>query len=306
MSKTAHFRLRCDEEVKSGLNHHPHKKPNKSSIIKTMKYSYNIIFIITIACFACNPPTSSKNKSSEAPAFQNKGHELVYQLVQKTGDYQDLLDKKDVTYTYTYRTPDGKTDISNEKYIFDGELSYGHYTKHERTLTDLEGEIEQGYDGQGYWLKNDGTVISDTTHLKRVAFNRPTNFYWFAMFPKLLDPGLLYEHKGVAEFGGIKYDVVDVTFDPKDPKPRDIYQVHINQESGLADQFLFTVADFGLVETPLLMEVKYEEVDGILIPSDRRYKRSTWEADVSEDPWITVTWTDIRFDTGLDKSLFMN
>jgi len=271
-----------------------------------MKSFNYIILVVTIACFACNPPATSTDQSAESPTFLNKGHELVYQLVQKTGDYQDLLDKKDVTYTYTYKTPDGKTDVSHEKYIFDGELSYGKYVQHERTLASLEGEVEQGFDGQGYWLKNNGTVINDTTHLKRVAFNRPTNFYWFAMFPKLLDPGLLYEHKGDAEFDGVKYDIVDVTFDPKDPKPRDIYQVHINQESGMADQFLFTVADFGLMETPLLMKVKYEDVDGLLIPSNRKYKRSTWEADVSEDPWTTVTWTDIKFNTGLDKGLFMN
>ncbi len=272
-----------------------------------MKYSTIISSVILILCFACNQPstTSTPSPENEPPKFQNKGHELVYNTVQKTGDYQDLLDRKDVTYTYTYKTPDGKMDQSNEKYIIDGELSYGQYIQHERTLADLEGVIEQGYDGQGFWLKHNGKEVSDTTALKRVAFNRPTNFYWFAMFPKLLDPGLLYEHKGEAVFDGQKYDVVDVTFDPNDPKPRDIYQLHINQSTGLADQFLFTVADFGLMDTPLLMQVKYEEVDGLLIPSKRKYKRSTWEADISEDPWTTVSWTDIKFNTGLDKATFM-
>ena len=38
--------------------------------------------------------------------FENKGHELVYNMVQKTGNYNKFLEKKDVLYTYTYTTPD--------------------------------------------------------------------------------------------------------------------------------------------------------------------------------------------------------
>jgi len=86
--------------------------------------------------------------------FQNKGHELVYNMVQKVGDYHKLSEKKDVVYTYTYQTPDGKTDISTEKYIFDGEISYGRYDKHQRVFADLEGTIEQCYDGKEFWLKH--------------------------------------------------------------------------------------------------------------------------------------------------------
>jgi hypothetical protein len=46
------------------------------------------------------------------------------------------------------------------------------YQKHERTFEDLEGQIEQWYDG---------TTLNDTTQLKRVTFNRPTNFYWLVV-----------------------------------------------------------------------------------------------------------------------------
>ena len=76
-----------------------------------------------------------------APKFQNKGHELVFNMVQNVGNYEKLSQLKDVVYTYTYQTPDGKTDSSTEKYIFDGELSYGAYNTHERTLANLEGLI---------------------------------------------------------------------------------------------------------------------------------------------------------------------
>lgn len=269
-----------------------------------MKFNLLAILGLSLLVFACqqekNPEQPKAGpQAKETPQFQNKGHELIYNMTQKVGTYRQLAEKKDVVYTYTYATPDGQTDISTEKYIFDGELSYGMYHQHQRTLADLEGPIEQGYDGTEYWLKQQGKIVTDSLALKRVAFNRPTNFYWFTMFQKLLDPGLNYEYLGEKQIQDIVYDIVKVSFDSPVDKPTDIYQVYINRETGLVDQFLFTVADFGIMDTPSLMEVEYEEVDGILIPTKRRYKRSDWEATVSDQPWISVNWTDIKFNNGL-------
>ncbi|WP_422006946.1 hypothetical protein [Roseivirga pacifica] len=157
---------------------------------------YTLLTLAVFLLYSCGEKTTQDTNINQSPSFENKGHELVYHMVKKVGDYQTLASKKDVTYTYTYTTPDGKSDISTEKYIFDGEPSYGLYQQHERTLPELNGPIEQGYDGQTFWLKHDRKLLTDTTALKRVAFNRPTNFYWFAMFQKLLDPGLNYEFIG--------------------------------------------------------------------------------------------------------------
>jgi len=243
-------------------------------------------------------------KEKAVSTFQNKGHELIYDMVQKVGDYQKLRSKKDVVYTYTYTTPDGKSDISTEKYIFDGELSYGEYEQHQRTLPELEGTMEQGYDGTEYWLKANGKAVTDTVALKRVMFTRPTNFYWFAMFQKLLDPNLKYEYLGEKETGNKHYDIVKVSFDFKNDKPTDIYQLFINRETGMVDQFLFTVADFDVFEEPLLMQLEYEEVDGFLIPAKRKYKRSTWDAEETEAPWTLAVWSDIKFDNNLKREDF--
>jgi len=270
----------------------------------------SITLLFSVLFLSCNKPkkenVSKKEKESvskkEILTFKNKGHELVYKMVQKVGDIDKLKSKKDVVYTYTYQTPDGKADVSTEKYIFNGEFSYGKYNKHERTFPDLEGEIEQGYNGKEFWLKHKGAVIEDENRLKRVMFNRPTNFYWFAMLPKLLDPGLNYE---VVENKEItSHDIVKVSFKSQGEKPTDIYQVYINKETLLVDYFLFTVADFGVMETPLLMQVEYEEIDGLLIPTKRKYKKSTWEATVDETPWIHVNWTDIKFNNNLIEENF--
>ncbi|WP_299100801.1 DUF6503 family protein [uncultured Winogradskyella sp.] len=267
-----------------------------------------LICVILMSCNETKKTTDNETTletvKSETKTFKNKGHELVYNLTQKTGNYQMLLNKKDVVYTYTYTIPDGKTDSSTEKYIFNGELSYGAYSKHQRTLPNLEGSIEQGFDGNEFWLKHNGEIIEDEAALKRVAFNRPTNFYWFAMMPKLLDPSVVYEYLGNKTIDTMEYDVVKVSFTSEDNKPTDIYQLYINENTGLVDQFLFTVADFGKMEIPNLMQLQYEEIDDILIPTKRQYKKSNWEAEVTEQPWIYVNWTDIKFNNNLKKDIF--
>lgn len=270
---------------------------------------FSIILIFTF--ISCKNDTQQKTKETPTKVlkeskleFKNKGHELVYQMTQKVGDYSKLSNKKDVIYTYTYQTPDGKSDVSTEKYIFNGELSYGNYKKHERTLANLEGQIEQGYDGNKYWLKHNGNIVTDSVALKRVAFNRPTNYYWFTMMQKLLDPGLHYEYIKEQTVGEVTYDVVKVTFESENNEPKDIYQVYINKDTKLIDQFLFTVMDFGKSD-PLLMEIEYETIDGLLIPTKRRYKASNWDAEVTNEPWILVNWSNIKFDNGLSKADFI-
>lgn len=272
--------------------------------MKILKIAALSILLMSISCNSKKEKVETSNNTETAVEFQNKGHQLVVQLVKKVGSYQDLIKKNDVVYTYTYTTPDGKADVSTEKYLFKGELSYGEYKKHQRTLINLNGVVEQGFDGSEFWLKNNGKIVKDSIALKRVKFNRPTNFYWFTMFQKLLDPNLVYEYLGEQNHNNSVYDVVKISFEPKNDKPTDIYQIYINKETQLVDQFLFTVADFGVLETPYIMQMTYQNIDGLLIPTKRKYKKSNWNAEISEEPWITVNWTDIKFNNGLTAADF--
>ncbi len=266
--------------------------------------SLNVLLLLSFAIlWSCQHDSEHTTPDVVTPKFQNKSHELVYHMTQKVGDYKNLQAKKDVTYTYTYTTPDNQTDVSTEKYIFNGELSYGAYQQHDRTLPELEGLIEQGYDGNSYWLKHNGQYLSDDKMMNRVIFNRGTNFYWFAMMQKLTDPGLIYEYIKQDTVDGNKYDIVKVSFTTKPGEAADIYQLYINQETSLVDQFLFTV-DYYKVEKPFLMKVQYEEIDGILIPTKRKYTHATWEGENLNENWINVSWTDIKFNNGLSKALF--
>ena len=269
-----------------------------------MRFKLTTLIVLSIIIISCKSEKRDEKELIKAVSYKNKGHELVSKMIEKVGDYKTLRNKKDVVYTYTYQTPDGKTDISTEKYIFDGELSYGKYEQHQRTLGDLNGPIEQGFDGKDFWLKHNDQVLNDSIALKKVAFNRPTNFYWFTMFQKLMDQGVAYEYIGEKTIDSLTYDVVKVSFNFGDAKPTDIYQLYFNKKTTLVDQFLFTVADYGAMDTPNLMVLEYEEVDGMLFPTTRKYKKSTWEAEVSDAPWITVDWSNIKFNNGLSENDF--
>ena len=83
-----------------------------------MKFNSLAGIILAFSFTSCN--NGDKPAEANTNKFKNKGHELVYTMVQKVGDYNKLLEKENVTYTYTYQTPDGQTDLSKEKYIFAG------------------------------------------------------------------------------------------------------------------------------------------------------------------------------------------
>jgi hypothetical protein len=275
-----------------------------------MKFNLMLSAALVFTLMSCkNDTKQTKTETPTAqtvetkPNFKNKAHKLVYQMTQKVGDYSKLANKKDVIYKYTYTLPDGKQNISIEKYMFNGELSYGSYEKHERTLPNLEGHIEQGYNGSEFWLKHNGQLIEDAKMLKGAAFSRPTNFYWFTMMQKLLDPGLNYEYIKEQTINDKLYDVVKVSFESNDGKPKDIYQLYINKDTKIVDQFLFTVMDFGKSE-PKLMQMEYESIDGLLMPTKRKYKSSNWDAEVTDAPWIQATWNAIKFNNGLTKEDF--
>ncbi len=276
-----------------------------------MQYSKLILVIIfstlLTACGNKEAKTKETTKTAEVQTleFQNKGHELVYKMTQEAGSYEDLLKLKDIVFNYTYRTPDQNEDVSIESYIFNGELSHGSYLKHERTLPNLKGKMQQGYNGKDFWVKIDGQEITDSSAIESVTFTRKTNFYWFAMMQKLLDPGINYDYLGQNTIEGKLYDIVKITFDTPDDVASDTYQLYINPETHLVDEFLFTVVSKNVTD-PILMRVKYENVEGLLLTTYRKYTKSDWEANVLKDVWIEEITKDIKFNQNLDKALFNN
>ena len=257
--------------------------------------------LVALAClgFACqNEAPKMDEKAPEmmepkAPEFQNEAHEIVYNFVQRVGDYDALKAMNDVVYTY--KRGAGK---SIEKYIFDGELSIGEYYKNDTLL------YTQGYDGQEAWVKMDTGYVADSTMLASALFGRKTNFYWFAMMQKMLDPGMHYKYVKLDTVDSKPYHVIATSFTPINDKPTDIYQLYINTETGIADQFLFTVADYNMMDNPLLMRVTYNKFGEVMIPNQREFIQSNWEGDEVGENWNKFMWTDIKFDQGLQPNDF--
>jgi len=230
---------------------------------------------------------------------------LVAKAVQEAGGVDALRVKKSVEYTYLYRNQStGALDVSLERYLFDGEKSWARYDVHEGLNPEAEGAIIQGYDGRTSWQTVGGVRTSNAQELKRADFLRKTNFYWFAMTFKLLDPGLVYSYEGQRKVGDTVYELVKIGFQEGVGDVSDTYVLYINPKTSRIDQFLFTVLDFGKKE-PLLMKVRYERVDGVLLPTRRIYAPSDWSGSVpAGTKWIDEISVGIRFGDRFDESLF--
>lgn len=272
-----------------------------------MRYTF-ILGLFSLLFVSCQEEVSKEKPMEKVEevrlVFQNKGHELVYHSVQKMGDYQKLKSLKDVVYTYTYRTAEGQEDVSVERYIFDGELSLGVYSKHERTFPEMKGEMIQYYNGKQAWMTIDGKEQTDEKAVGRAHFTRKTNFFWFAMMQKMLDPGVVYKYLREEQLNGVAYDVVEMGYDVPKGQVSDIYHLYINKTNQMVDQFLFTVADFGKVEQPLLMKVKFEKINGLVLPTYRQYTKAKWDGTVLKEEWVEEICTDVKFNQQLKKADF--
>jgi hypothetical protein len=255
------------------------------------------LMLLSVVLFPASPLSAGQHET-DAKA-------LVARVVQEAGGANALHEKKDVEYTYLYRRGDtGTVDLSLERYVFDGEKSWARYLVHEMVAAEVDGPVVQGYDGTTTWQSVAGKPQTDEQGLARADFLRKTNFYWFAMTFKLLDPGLQYTYEGRRKVGDTFYELVKVGFDRGVGDVSDTYVLYINPKTWRVDQFLFTVLDFGK-EDPFLMEVDYELVDGVLLPLKRRYAPSDWSGRVKKGAkWTQEISVGVRFDNGFDSSMF--
>ncbi len=252
------------------------------------------ILVISLAC----------QQKQIDPAENPKG--LVEQMVVEIGGIDKLHSLKDVEYTYIYHDlTNDKKDVSLERYVFDGELSWAHYeTREKNVVPQMEGEVNQGFNGSESWMTIDGKLVEDNPQLAKLCdFLRKTNYYWFTMMFKLTDPGVQYKYNGAKTVDGVDYDLIEISFGEGVGDAQDTYLLYINPETKLVDQFLFTVMDFGVAE-PFLMKVEYEEIQGVKLPAKRKYVRANWEGEPQNDEWTAAIWTNIKFNNGFDRSMF--
>lgn len=265
--------------------------------MKLLSITFVSIFFLSVSAFA--------DDSENNPDKSNTAVQLIQKMLEQTGNYEKLKSLVDVEYKYTVRKESpGAEDISIERYVFDGELSWAKYLKHAmNVLPDTAGDVIQGYNGPESWITVDGQIIDDPMACKLADFLRKTNFYWFAMMQKLGDPGLIYSYEGKRAVNDVNYDLVKVTFETGVGDVSDTYLLYLNPDTHLVDRFLFTVMDFNMTE-PFMMTVEYKDINGVKLPAYRMYIESNWNGEVSEENWTEEIMTDIKFGNGFRKEDF--
>lgn len=234
---------------------------------------------------------------------QSTAQELIQEVVKAVGGVERLKQLHDVEYEYEFKSKEsGIQDISKERYIFDGEVSFATYSKREYfVLPDRKGDLVQYYDGKKTVSTINGKTITEEQAAYVGHFFRKTNYYWFNMMYKLLDPGIRYKMMDDRKVNGIKYKVVEMTFEENIGDTSDRYILYINPDTKLIDQFLFTVLGFGFSD-PFLMQVKYEKMDGLQLTTYRKYAPANWEGKVIKEQWNEQISRKIKFNNGFTAS----
>ena len=246
------------------------------------------LFLTTILLFPLTFTAAEDSPSAK---------DIIKQVVEANGGLDNFYRKDGVSYSYFYRAPDGKTDLSEEEYIFDGEKSSASYIVHEKHVSpDKTGLIKQVYDGKSTTVYHNEKPLLDPKAVKTADFLRKTNYYWFAMMFKLLDEGSNYEYLGEHAVNDKKYHKVELTYEENVGDVSDRYLLFVNQDTMLIDFFLFTVMDFNLTD-PLIMKLQYQEIDDLLIPTHREYTQAvSWENPIAaNEDWVEEISLNIKF-----------
>lgn len=230
---------------------------------------------------------------------------LIDQVIAANGSLERLHALGDVSLHYTLRdVASGNTDVSVERYIFDGEHSFAHYLNREMyAAPGQEGTYTQFYNG-----KETVTRLNEEVLTEQAAyvghFLRKTNFYWFTMMFKLGDPGVQLRQLDDRLVEGTDYHAVEMTFADGTGETSDRYILYVNPRTHLVDQFLFTVKGFGITD-PMLMKLAYEEIDGLQLSTYRKYAPANWDGEVvNNEAWTEQITQNIRFGNGFTAGNF--
>lgn len=217
--------------------------------------------------------TEVATPESEAAVYDIKNPaSMIRALADAAGGIDNLKALNDVQYEYHYVNPDGRKDVSVERYIFDNEISWARYTTHQvNVFPDSEEPVVQFYDGAKCTLFKGGTAVEDADAIGLAHFLRQANYMWFNMMFKLGDPGTIYEYLGQETVDGKSYDKLKVTYNPEitGKAQNDIFILYINPATHIVELFNFSLPLFLVNEPVLLAKLTYTEIDGIQVITKR-------------------------------------
>jgi len=213
---------------------------------------------------------------------------LLNEIVGAVGGVEAMHKLKDVSFSYSYG------GSSTERYIFDGEVSWGRSTLEDGTTR------VQFFDGKDVVVMIDGKQSSDEKMIQSAMFSRKTNYYWLTMIQKMKDPGVVATYGGKRMYEGIEYDLLDITYEDGVGVAKDRYLLYVNPYTKLVDQFLFTVAAVGR-QDPIMMKYTYETFDGgVKFPVVAQSRAaSNWDGDLDPKAKWSSRWrSNFRFNNG--------
>lgn len=221
---------------------------------------------------------------------------LLKEIVAAVGGVEAMHKLKDVSFTYSY----GGGGM--ERYIFDGEISWGRSTQKDGTTR------VQFFDGKDVVVWIDDKRSEDEKAIKSAMFSRKTNYYWLAMIQKMADPGVVASYGGKRMFEGIEYDLLDITYEDGVGVAKDRYLLYVNPYTKLVDQFLFTVAAVGR-QDPIMMKYSYDTFKGgVKFPVVGQSRAaSNWEGDLDPEAKWSARWrSNFKFNNGYTVKSILN
>jgi len=256
-------------------------------------------------------PVENIEVTEEPPVYDTDDPQTILAAIEHAhGGWGHLWKKGDVQYTYHYHSPAAnKTDLSTERYIFDTEASFGHYTQHEiNVMPDVQGEVTQYFDGQDTVVMVNGEQTEDPQANAVGAFLRSANYFWFVMPYKLNDKGTITTYEGKEDFEGVTYDKLKVTYDSAltGKEQNDIYILYVNPETQTIDRFYFSLPFLGVNDPVLIANYSYEDIDGQLISTKRTYFLPNEQGEYQNEPSLVQTMTDVKFNNGFTAENFMD
>lgn len=274
-----------------------------------MLFALGTLLVLSSCSEKTKKTEMSEDKTTEVmakkPVYNTDDPQSILAAIEYAqGGWNDLWNKKDVQYTYDYHSPDGKADISTERYIFKTEASFGSYTQHDiNAMPGVKGAVSQYFDGNSAMAMVDNKKIEDPLAIGGSDFLRRANYFWFVMPYKLNDTGTILKYIGQEDYNGTSYDKIEVTYDTAitGKEQNDIYILYVNPSTKMIDRFYFSLPFFGVNVPAIVANYEYEDIDGQKVATKRTYFMPNKKGEYGETPNIVQTLSDIKFNNGFTE-----
>lgn len=245
----------------------------KLAFMRLVILSFFLLFVFS-HCGSEQASVQPMQKLMERPALK-----LMQKVINRAGTYADLHKLDNVEYNYIVDDVQAKTiQQSQERYIFDGEVSWARY---ENT------DVTQLYSSEGIKVYNAQHPVQDLDQLQAARFARKSNFYWFTMMQKLGDLGVNYEILEDRLVDSIHYKVVEMSFADFISESQNRLLLYVNPNTYIIDRLLYTVQGHEDSSTqPLLMILDYSDYNDVLLPTQRSIFQSNWQGDKGAQLYI--------------------